>query len=683
MAILLSRGPSADFDADRMSSGEVGVATDIHRAWVTTSPGDAWEIANKEDLDATQDALDAEVTAREELETAIEEEIVPEIEKKADADGTYPDLYAGNLTSTRKQTDTVPYLMRKTGGDLSRVGEREDDTLVGATVNVNQLVLNGNFQSTENWDVYSSERSTISAGNNILTQTFSGEPTNSPFLYAVRQTNVFKNATHKHLFICEVTPSFSTNFVIEFGGSAKIRSTVITGNTNWVLCGIGDVATYNNALLIYPNSGTSGVDIAGQTVQYKNAQIIDLTAYFGSTIADYLYSLETATAGAGVAKLKEWGFFTEEYIPYNAGTLESVEARSHVMRGFNQWDEEWELGSIDNNGQNVAYAGNMRSKNYIRVLPNTQYFAIPKLRIVAYWYDGDKKYISMSPASDTAITSPPNAQYMRFRTTDAYGGAYNNDICINLSNPDRNGEYEPYHEYSYDLGTDTLRGLFKLDSNNNLYADGDTKTSDGTVTRRYGITVVTGDSDISAGSSGMPFKVYTSGKKSTAAFTSEPNGICDKLTGVKQSSTWGVPFTFSFAMNQDYMYFKLSDSITTIDDAKTYLASNPITLVYELATPTTEQSTPFTNPQICDPDGTEEYVTNNGIPVGHETEYDYDIKGLAEGLIDVPDVPSSNGTYVLKATRSASGISYEWIEETSTAPTPATTTAEAEAGDTV
>lgn len=55
------------------------------------------------------------------------------------------------------------------------------------------------------------------------------------------------------------------------------------------------------------------------------------------------------------------------------------------------------------------------------------------------------------------------------------------------------------------------------------------------------------------------------------------------------------------------------------------------------------------------------------------------IKGLAEELIDVPDVPSSNGTYVLKTTRSASGISYKWVEETTTASTASTT----EAGETV
>ena len=185
--------------------------------------------------------------------------------------------------------------------------------------------------------------------------------------------------------------------------------------------------------------------------------------------------------------------------------------------------------------------------------------------------------------------------------------------------------------YSYALDASlTLRGILKYDSSKGIYADGDTYAPDGTVTRRYGITAVTGDSNISAGASGMPFKIFISGKKSTAAFASEPNGICDKLTGVKQSSTWGAPFTFSFLMNQDYMYFKLSDSITTIEDAKTYLASNPITLVYELATPTTESATPYDAIQITD--GTEEYVSDCLAPVGHESKYYENLRSKIEGL---------------------------------------------------
>ena len=485
--------------------------------------------------------------------------------------------------------------------------------LVGATVNVNQLVEDGNFESTSVW--FASNAS-YTVENNIATVT--------PISQYGRITSnaIDFIGSHKYFMTVDVKCNYAIN--IRAYASSYFAITAINLNANeWKnFSGINTATTGRNGLIIQNNSAV----IDGMVFNIKNVMLFDLTAMLGSTIADYLYSLERATAGAGIAKLRGWGFLTDEYIPYNAGTLESVEATAHKMVGFNQWDEEWELGLIDNNtGANVASSNYIRSKNYIPVLPNiTYYIRIPVGTCPLYFYDADKTYITpyFGDKGNTTFTTPSKARYMRFRCGSNYGTTYNHDICINLSNPDRNGEYEPYHEYSYPLdSTVTLRGIPKLDSNNDLYYDGDRYESDGTVTRRYGITAITGDSNISAGSSGMLFKVSISGKKSTAAFTSEPNGICDKLTGVKQSSTWGVPFTFSFTMNQDYMYFKLSDSITTIEDAKTYLASKPITVVYELATPTTETADPFTNPQICDPDGTEEYVTSNGVPVGHETKY--------------------------------------------------------------
>ena len=50
-------------------------------------------------------------------------------------------------------------------------------------------------------------------------------------------------------------------------------------------------------------------------------------------------------------------------------------------------------------------------------------------------------------------------------------------------------------------------------------------------------------------------------------------------------------------------------------------AMNGVYLVYELTTPTTETADAFTNPQSVSKYGTEEYVTSNGVPVGHETQY--------------------------------------------------------------
>ena len=59
-------------------------------------------------------------------------------------------------------------------------------------------------------------------------------------------------------------------------------------------------------------------------------QAYDLSLMFGSTIADYVYGLGSAN---GIAKLKSWGFFTEDYYPYDSGSLKSVEGLEvHVMR---------------------------------------------------------------------------------------------------------------------------------------------------------------------------------------------------------------------------------------------------------------------------------------------------------------------------------------------------------------
>jgi hypothetical protein len=72
------------------------------------------------------------------------------------------------------------------------------------------------------------------------------------------------------------------------------------------------------------------------------------------------------------------------------------------------------------------------------------------------------------------------------------------------------------------------------------------------------------------------------------------------------------------AMIDNYtLYFTMPSSMS-VEDVAEYISSTPF--VYELATPTTSQAEPFSALQLCDPSGTEEYVTD-GIPVGHETEY--------------------------------------------------------------
>jgi len=310
------------------------------------------------------------------------------------------------------------------------------DTIVGATVNVNQLVENGDFSNgTTGWTIPNTYDRTVSDG--ILSITVN----DTSYHLSIFRTGLFVTPLHKYALFVSAEPSRTIDVLFRINDNSTLFSRIATANSWNLLSGIAiapDARTSEFQLFI----GRNQLEI-GDVINLQNIMLIDLTALLGSTIADYIYNLETATAGAGVAKLREWGFFTEDYYEYNPGSLESVQATAHVMR------------------------------------------------------DADDNIIG-----------------------------------------------------NYDLGTDTLRGLFKLDSNNNLYADGDRKTSDGVIQRKYGV------------------RAYQSGDES------------------------------------------LADAIT--DGTNT---------VYKLAAPTTEQSTPFTNPQICDPDGTEEYVTSNGVPVGHETRY--------------------------------------------------------------
>jgi hypothetical protein len=61
-------------------------------------------------------------------------------------------------------------------------------------------------------------------------------------------------------------------------------------------------------------------------------------------------------------------------------------------------------------------------------------------------------------------------------------------------------------------------------------------------------------------------------------------------------------------------------------------AMSGVNMVYELATPTVETATPYDALQICDPLGTEEYVTTGICPVGHVTQYPENQVAKLDGL---------------------------------------------------
>ena len=123
--------------------------------------------------------------------------------------------------------------------------------------------------------------------------------------------------------------------------------------------------------------------------------------------------------------------------------------------GRNAWDEEWELGNI-NNGNDIADSNRIRSKNYIRVLPNTAYYVttLANTQFNLTMYDANKQYVGvLAKANPFSHTMPSNVHYVRFAigASSTPIKAYNGGICINLSDSSFNGTYEPYIEASEDF----------------------------------------------------------------------------------------------------------------------------------------------------------------------------------------------------------------------------------------
>ena len=486
--------------------------------------------------------------------------------------------------------DKTPYLFRKTP---SGYGNSCIEKLNGLTVAYNQLCKS---------DVYSSSYNGITYTNNgDGSYTASGEVDNSDGSWFAL-TGGYASVIG-HVYFYEIFGNTETEFW-EFGYAQQTRTKTakiykITGS---------------NRFGLYIAYGTGNIN---ETVK---CICIDLTQMLGSTIADYLYNLEAQTAGAGVSLFKSLGF-DKPYFEYNAGSLLSSKPVSKKVVGFNQWSEEWEVGSISTLTGEITAGDRVVSKNHISVFANTSYYIMVGVAWV-FFYDGNKNLISYTqPDTNRLVTTPSNCAFLMFYTNNAYGSTYNNDICINISDPDKNGTYEPYSEETYNLGGDELRGLLKLDANNNIYADGDIYTSDGKNKRRYGIV------DLGSLTWGKQ-NDYPEFRAVLSNLPPNPQGnvvspcICAKYVSITPNQAYhgqykGIALVGSYVSVGDDSY----------PDAAAFKASlSGVYLVYEKATPTEEESLAYDNPQEVKI--TEEFIDERSIPipVGHDTIYGTDIE---------------------------------------------------------
>lgn len=381
------------------------------------------------------------------------------------------------------ETNTV-YLTRPTEG----TGELMK--LVGGTVAWNQLVQNPNFATTNSWSAYNSNNASLSIADNVATMTYLAS--GGGYNYGLRQLlSANSIVNHIYLISADINVPRSGKWGFDFAGlSTGERQKVISSTGVWDNISIVTKATSaTNNFIIEPISSSVTVQV-NDVFKVRNVKIIDLTAYLTPSIADYVYNLEQSQAGSGIAWLKSYDLIDDEYHAYSAPTLQSVEATAHVTVGFNQWDEEWRNGYYKSaNGAFVSNANYLCSKNKIPVFPSaTYYLKTNNIRFEVEAYASDDSYVGRlsDNVKDNTFTTTANTAFITFSSFSS--GAittYNNDMCLNLSNPDKNGTYKPYVKHTTPLANVTLRGMTEL-VNGTLKYNGDTYEWDGTVTRYYG-----------------------------------------------------------------------------------------------------------------------------------------------------------------------------------------------------
>ena len=553
-------------------------------------------------------------------------------------------------------TGQAPYIRRASTEAV--LGQESLEQIVGGSIAWNQIVPKTASGNTSAGITFTNNND----GSWTLTGTGSGSNAYCNVNYVNATTNCFL-PNHKYYITPEKsgTATHLSNIGIYTYGLKSPDATPVSAFNPIVLAAESTLPARGWVRLQVTNA--TNVNIGTVTMK---PQVFDLTLMLGAAVADYVYSLESATAGAGVAKLKEWGLFTDTFYAYNVGELKHVSGLvSHDTTGKNLYSQENENGVIYSSGSEANAPNRCRTKGHIPVIANKQYVIktfTSGIYCIGYaFYDAQKRFISMTvPSSNTNVTNtftvPINASYVRFNfwkenadfTPDQIGN-------VQLELGSTATAYEPFVSHSYPLdSTLTLRGVPQLVSNNLCY-DGDIYQPDGTVTRRYGA--------VNLGS-------LTWNYTDTLMFANMPSDSAPVIRNGYPNAVCARYPTFvggysDLKATDKYIYINsnnasASKKVVVRDSAYTdatvfKTAMSGVYLVYPLAAQATETAVPYQQVQAANAAGTESFSTTSLVPVGHYTRYASNLTAAMDSLpVDTTDAARTATNYITNI--SGSGI---------------------------
>ena len=315
------------------------------------------------------------------------------------------------------------------------------------------------------------------------------------------------------------------------------------------------------------------------------------------------------------------------------GTLQSVKMRVLTTTGKNLFDGEIEEGVIDNNtGEPQTYRGRSRSKNFIRVPKNTDLYIKLENGVSASWtaiygYDENKKYLGCI-INSSGVDKPFNtgdASYIKWKNNTPMDTLGN----IQIEEGSTSTTYEPYQTIILSTPEDLeLRGIGDIQDELDCLT--------GEVTERIKEVVLNG-SENWVGRNGATYYAYMIND-----FFDHPNadGISSHFNFIKggASSTQSEESICSAATQKSLSLFTNNPQLSTVEQLKSYLASNPIIVQYQLAT----ESIKTVDLSIQDNDGNTlrkikpiegtMHITTSGTPINPTASLEVPVEAITQNL---------------------------------------------------
>ena len=371
-------------------------------------------------------------------------------------DGQHVHYSTNNL---KELTQELVWYFRKTAGDdnESIFNDRATITAIkGNSVAWNQLLENGNFTSLSGWDLTTNAQYGLSVSNNVLTFNAQNASTGIQS-YAAFTHRIGRTAIVGHIYYISFDAKFDSDYSETI--DCALGSVAGGGSLTWInnpykknywqhYSGLAKLTSHDGNsetlhIRAYPISGKSS-----RTIQLRNVNIIDLTlVYNGTTSINDCLNFE--------ADYFKWFGHPIDYEPYDLGSIRNTKINALKTVGFNQWDEQWEVGGYTwDSGLKYDNTDRFRNKEKIYVLPNQNYY-FSALSI--FYYNSLNQYITESRYSSAGIyKTPNNCCYVNI--INHSNPPYINDICINISDNKLNGTYEAYEDRTYSIPITSITG---------------------------------------------------------------------------------------------------------------------------------------------------------------------------------------------------------------------------------